>query len=683
MFVRNIWSNEADTDIGDNIPNSLMLDSSLSQYLGRATVGLVDTNPNKKTYSLWTKLGKLGVDRVLLSNYYAATFRWYVYFGSDNALHLYAEGGSTVLNLVSTQLFRDASAHYHIHVATDSTLATAADRVQVSVNGVRITSWTTNTPATQNNNWAAFIIHDGIASFTQLVGGLLNSSSLYDGYLSSVICVDGQTLGPNNFGRFSTDTGQWVPKNYIGTYGTNGFKLDFTNGTALGTDSSGNGNNWVLNGSITSANQYTDTPTNNYAVLNALYTGKSTLSKGNLTASGTTDLPTLVPSSGTWYFEIAGVSKTWTPPAAFPAAAGTYNFGQRPFSNSPTAPTLCTANLPTPAIVNPKKHFDVKLHTGTGVAQNITGVAFKPDLDWTKQRNSTGWHQLSDSVRGANRQLFSNDTYQEQTFTDRVTAFNSDGISVGTDSSVNGSGSSYVDWLWKAGGAAVTNNAGSIASQVSANVQAGFSIVTYTGTGAKATVGHGLGRAPELVIVKQRSGSGTNWATWVNGMLGTEYLLLNLTNAKAVDSSVWGSTTPDVSRASLGTNGTVNASGVAYVAYCFHSVDGYSKIGSYIGNGSTDGPFVHCGFKPRFLLVKQSSAAGQGWFIFDSVRNTYNVVNSNLYPNTVNPEETNTAFDFTSTGFKVRASGPFCNASGATYICYAIAETAAKYATAR
>lgn len=324
-------------DVGDNVPNSLLLDSSLSQYLSRTPS--VATNRNIFWYSAWVKRATLtGVQPIFTAGSDDSN-KDLIRFTSDNFLeYISVAGGVTQGDIISTRLFRDPTSYFHLFAQFDFTQATAADRVKMWVNGDKL-SFTTQTTITGVG------LHLFNSTVEHRIGrgiGTVQQSELYIAYAAM---GDGNTKAATDFGRFSPDTGGWVPKNYTGTYGTNGFKLEFLNGTALGTDTSGNGNNWTVNGGITSANQYRDTPTNNYTVLNALYTGKSTLSKGNLTASGATDLPTLSPTSGSWYFEINGASTTWTPPAAFPSAAGVYNFGQRSFNNTATHPTLCTANL--------------------------------------------------------------------------------------------------------------------------------------------------------------------------------------------------------------------------------------------------------------------------------------------------------------------------------------------------
>jgi hypothetical protein len=360
------------------------------------------------------------------------------------------------------------------------------------------------------------------------------------------------------------------------------------------------------------------------------------------------------------------------------------NFGQRPFTYTP--PTgfnkLCTANLPAPTIKKPALHFDVLTYTGDGTDKNVTGTLFQPDLVAVKIRNQAFSNNWNDSVRGTLARLQTDTTAAEAAT--GIKAFLSNGFT--TNGSVGELGyntGTFVSWLWKANGAAVSNTSGSITSQVSANTTAGFSIVTYTGTGANATVGHGLGVAPKIVIVKNRDGSPTSWGVWHSALGVNEGLELQTTGAKQTGLSVWwNGATPTSSVFSIGTSGTVNGSTQKMVAYCFAEIPGFSKIGSYTGNASTDGPFVWCGFKPRWVMIKRTDSTGN-WLIFDTARSTYNLMNNMLYPNLSNAEDTAWSMDFCSGGMKVRDNGLQINASSGTFIFIAFAEAPFNYATAR
>jgi len=385
-----------------------------------------------------------------------------------------------------------------------------------------------------------------------------------------------------------------------------------------------------------------------------------------------------------------------------------YNFGQRPFAYTP--PTgfnrLNTFNLPTPTIgataaTTANKYFNATLYTGNGTSQSIVNSgSMQPDLVWYKSRSSGVWnHGLFDSVRGTTKQLFSNNTGAENTFSG-VTAFNSNGFSVGSDNGGNENGGSMVAWQWRAGQGTTSNitvgqystspNVPSIASTVSANTTAGFSIVTWTGNAASsATIGHGLGVAPSMIIVKNRSAT---WGWFVyNKFLtnpNTGRLQLNLTNGEIAGGSPgsWNNTAPTSTVFSLGdsTFPEVNGSGNSMVAYCFAPVTGYSAFGSYTGNGSTDGTFVYTGFRPRFVLIKVSSGTTGNWTLVDTSRNPYNVMNSQLNPDASDAEFSGSnIIDAVSNGFKLRNTPSAFNGSGNTYIYMAFAETPFKYANAR
>ena len=295
---------------------------------------------------------------------------------------------------------------------------------------------------------------------------------------------------------------------------------------------------------------------------------------------------------------------------------------------------------------------------------------------------------MFDSIRGFTKTLNSNGTSADYTWTGNLNLTpNSTGFSIGPDSTeqvLNVNSATYVAWQWKAGGAAVANTSGSISSQVSVNSTAGFSIVTYTGTGANATVGHGLGVAPSMVIVKSRISAVNNWNIYNANLTSAVYKLLFTSDAEVSDATSWNSTAPTSSVFSLGTNTGTNANTETFVAYCFAPIAGYSAIGKYTGNGSADGPFVYLGFRPRFILYKNASYAGTGWAMLDSSRDTFNVLNDRLFAESSAAEDTSVSpIDFTSNGFKVRSTNDGVNKSGDTIIYMAFAEAPFKYANAR
>ena len=327
-------------------------------------------------------------------------------------------------------------------------------------------------------------------------------------------------------------------------------------------------------------------------------------------------------------------------------------------------------------------------YTGTGVARSVSNavntVSFAPDFVWIKDRTTAYSHILFDTIRGAGNYLISNGTLVETTDTNYMSAFTSTGFSVGTSAVSNGNTENYIGWQWKAGGTAVSNTAGTITSSVSANTDAGFSVVTYTGTGATGTVGHGLGVAPSMVIVKCRATAGENWQVYHASLGNTQRIVLNLANAADSPSpGMWNSTSPTVNVFSVGNQTGVNAA-TTYVAYCWAPIAGYSAFGSYTGNGSADGPFIYTGFRPRWLMIKCSSAAG-GWKIYNTSGLTYNTINTALEAQDSAAEVNSSSFnsDWLSNGFKLRTTYADFNTSGATYIYACFAENPLRYANAR
>jgi len=321
-------------------------------------------------------------------------------------------------------------------------------------------------------------------------------------------------------------------------------------------------------------------------------------------------------------------------------------------------------------IDSPKKYFEAKTYTGTGATQSITGLSFKPDLVWGKHRSGAEWNVLSDAVRGVPKNLYSNATDAEDTIS-YLTSLDINGFTLSSSSGLNGNGSTYVAWNWLGANTTVSNTSGTITSTVSANTTSGFSIVSYTGNATLSqTIGHGLGVAPRMIIFKTRSGV-SDWGVYHESMTNTKRILLNSTGASG--NFTWGGS-PTSSVFYVNNDGLVNGSGSTYIAYCFAEVKGFSKMGSWIGNGSTDGTFVYTGFKPSFIMIKNSNVAGTGWSMWDSKRNTYNLVNTYLQANSSTSEGTQTFADFLSNGIKIRDSNSFCNGSGNTIIYMAFAE---------
>jgi hypothetical protein len=785
----NILAGAAGQGGGYVIDNSLRLRSSASAYLNRtpATAG----NQKTWTWSGWLKRGTVTTDQIFF-----AIGNTYIRFGNgatDNIWLNLRGNGATNYFFKTAQLFRDPSAWYHIVLAVDTTQATASNRVKLYVNGVVITSFDTYANAPPQN------ADTGVNSTSpHALGSSVSPTSFFDGYLTEINLIDGQALTPSSFGDYNEDTGVWQPAKYAGTYGTNGFYLNFSNNTTtttLAEDSSENGNNWTPNNiSLTAGVTYdsmTDTPTpyaagGNYAVLNPLNKdSQPTISNGNLNVSmgvaagGWRTVPsTIAMPDGKWYAEVifsaingsasarVGIAATsniftgnvypgltstsysygndgpkynnngtasygasWTTGdilgIAFDSSTGTLtfyknnvsqgvayasissadqyyiivgganvtntcaiNFGQRPFAYTPPTgfKSLHTGNLPDVAIENGSEYFAATTYTGNGGTQSISndvnGVSFQPDWVWVKRRDTAASNLLFDSIRGIYKRLVSDATTAEVSDSDTLTAFNSNGFSSGNGYGINVNAATYVGWQWKAGGAAVTNTAGSITSQVSASPTAGFSIVTYTGNGtAGATAGHSLGVAPSMVIVKCRSSAGENWPLYHASLGNANAVFLN-TTAQSQALTYWNSTTPSSTVFTLGSNLVVNRSAATFVAYCFAEVPGYSSFGSYVGNGSSDGVFVYLGFRPAFVMIKRSSGV-DNWAIFDTSRLGYNPDNNELLANTSSAEGTADFIDIVSNGFKNRNADTRCNASGSTYIYMAFAENPFKNSLAR
>lgn len=795
---------------GYNINNSLRFRSSASAYLSRtpASAG----NQTKWTWSGWVKRGSLGTDQALFSVAGSTNTTYFlVKFDTNNCIYV---GNYSTNFFITTQVFRDPSAWYHIVIVLDTTQATANNRLVLYVNGSQVTSFS-------SNNIAAQIAQNSTQGINQAaahnIGREAQSGAfLLDGYQTEVNFIDGQALTPSSFGATDAVTGQWLPKQYSGTYGTNGFYLKFsdiatTSGSnaGLGKDFSGNGNYWTTNNiSVTAGTTYdamTDSPTltsttvANYCTLNPLRYGTgtsstTTISDGNLKITCSSNAGSVVgtiniPSSGKWYWEAvvptqtynfmmvgviknqealanlnAGVgllstgyavyatngqkynnsanaaymaapaqntvvtvaydadtgslyvgaggswangsgstNQTWSgavaaytgitgdisPAVSFDSGNCIVNFGQRPFTYTPPTGYLAlnTYNLPTPTIKAGNKYMDATLYTQNGAASNVVvnEGQFKPDLVWIKCRTTAGtWNNLVDSVRGVSKTVYSNSTSAEGT-DNYLSSFNSNGftLNIGDSGTNNTAGRTQVAWNWQAGqGSTSSNTSGARTSTTSVNATAGFSVVTWTGTGSgSTTIGHGLGVAPAMIIVKDRS-LVRSWNVYHKSLGNTSGVNLNATTAASgADAGWWNNTSPT---SSIFTVGTYENEASNYVAYCWAEISGFSKAFSYTGNASSDGPFVYCGFRPKFILIK-GTATGRNWVLFDSSRNTYNAsaALARLKPNTSDAEDGNEQFDFLSNGFKIRNYTFDGNANGETYIGMAFAENPFKNANAR
>ncbi|MDB4352316.1 hypothetical protein OAA60_02685 [Porticoccaceae bacterium] len=319
-------------------------------------------------------------------------------------------------------------------------------------------------------------------------------------------------------------------------------------------------------------------------------------------------------------------------------------------------------------------YFNTVTYSGNGNNNHtITGVGFDADFVWNKLRSGTDDNRLFDKVRGINKYVESSNTTAE--VTDAILSTNSDGYVLTDAGEVNSNTGTYVGWNWKANGAGSANTDGTISSTVSVNTTSGFSIVSYTGTGSNATVGHGLGVTPKMMIFKNRNDT-NSWQVYHASLGATKNLKLDLTDAVSTSSTRFNDTEPTSSVFSVGTSGGTNSSGNGMIAYCFAEKKGYSKFGSYVGNGSTDGAFIYTGFKPAFFMAKRSSAAGDPWVMIDNKRNSFNALSNTLLANSADAENTGTdRADFISNGIKIKTTSNAWNANGSTYIYMAFGQS--------
>jgi len=330
----------------------------------------------------------------------------------------------------------------------------------------------------------------------------------------------------------------------------------------------------------------------------------------------------------------------------------------------------------TNGLDDPTQFFNTILWTGDGnSSRSITGVGFAPDMVWWKGRTTTFDHRLIDTLRSGTypKLLYPNLNILESEDVNNAESIDSDGFTIGSGNAVNQSGQTYVAWNWKAGGTGSSNTDGSITSTVSANTTAGFSIVSYTGTGSAGTVGHGLSSAPSIIIIKVLTNTANDWVVYHQATGNNQSTFLNANNAVFSNAFI-NNTTPTSSVFSVDGSNYSSGSSRNYIAYCFAEKKGYSKFGSYTGNGSTDGSYIHLGFKPAFVIIKRSSAT-EYWGMLDNKRNTFNPANLYLAPNRSDADNTYTTLDFLSNGFKNRSTGAMFNASGSTYIYMAFAES--------
>ena len=333
------------------------------------------------------------------------------------------------------------------------------------------------------------------------------------------------------------------------------------------------------------------------------------------------------------------------------------------------------------SIIKPSTLMDPKIYTGNGSTQSITGLDFQPDWVWIKNRSSSNNNRLFDSVRGAGFNIVSNATSAQidaGTGTGgQLRSFTSDGFTVGSDGSVNHNNENIVSWNWKAGTSVSGTTTGSGTGKAysgSVNTTSGFSIITYLGNGSAGhTIPHHLGVTPEIIITKRLSDAG-EWYVFSTGMGNTKHMRLNQTGAEDTANTIWNNTSPTSSVFTVGTNGDVNGNNNPIIAYSFNSVQGYSKMGEYIGNGNADGPFIYTGLKPAFVMIKRTIGGTDNWVIYDNKRSPFNEANENLVANSSSPTNTGIKIDMLSNGFKCRVTEGNTNVSGNTYTYMAFAE---------
>jgi hypothetical protein len=774
VFQNDILAGASGAGGGYEIDQSIRFNDNDSAYLSR-TSGSADSERKFASVSMWLKRCNL----TSRQNFYSVNGAGST--GASNQISMAFENSGTngdsitynngAVNRQSTSVYRDVSGWYHFVQIFDTTQATAADRVKTYINGVLLTDINIGQDFSLNSNTP--FGQSGVLHYI----GRRDSGFYYDGYMAEIVFTVGQSVAVTDFGEYNDD-GVWVPKAYAGSYGTNGFYITGADSADLGADYSGNGNDFTSSG-LTSDDQVTDTPTENYATLNPLddATGYTTplISNGNLDVDdrtgnavrgnfgfkqgdgkfvyevnitsliGSMDLGWSAAGVDLWAVngpelmyeddakKLVSANSSSTPTRSaygasytsgdvirvetdfdgsvieffkngtsqgtidfsgmndgtfyFPACycnrvEAEFNFGQQPFIGTPTAgyKALSTANLPTSAIKDGSKYFQTTLYTGNGTAigsggnavSQIENSTFQPDFVWIKRRNAVVEHALTDAVRGVTKELNSDFYNAESTVAEGLTTFGSAGFTVGSNASYNTNAAPYVAWQWLASNGTTSNTDGSITTTTSVNQASGISIMTYTGNAtAGATIGHGLGAKPGLVIAKSR-GTADRWWVYSEDQGATKYGILEESNAFVTSSIYWNNTEPTSSVITLGT-GQTNVSGGSMLAYAFTEIPGFSKIGAYTGNGSADNAFIYTGFKPAWLMIKRTNSTSS-WGISDTKRLGYNVDNDFIMADTTAAETTTDYVDLLSNGFKIRSSSTAVGVNGSNYIFMAFAE---------
>jgi hypothetical protein len=709
------------------ISRSVRLRSSASAYLNRTFV--TPTSTTIWTWNAWVKRGALtGTFRL-----FGASTTTYLTFNSSDQLNLTINNVSAA---TSTAVFRDPASWYHIVYQQNGSAQT------IYVNNVSVATGTTaasifNTAiahqlgaANTSNYFDGYLTDvffiDGQALTPSSFGALNATSGVwqpkqYTGtygnngfYLKFTSYATAAALGTDSSGNNNT----WTVNNISVTAG-------------------------VTYDAMTDVPMLTSATSANYPVWNPLWTGRTNVpTGGNLNYPASSVGIGTMALSGSSYWEITSTGGTSTV-ALYSTAASTsqtvttgltygfrfnattgafdyttngssftsiatgltsgpyffyvstaaattasLNAGQQPFTYTP--PTgfvaLNTYNLSTPTIANGAAYMAATIYTGNGstqtIANTVNGVSFQPDFVWFKSRSAVTSNSVYDSVRGVTKELLPDTTGIELTQLTGLTAFNSTGFTTGILAKINANAATFVAWQWYTnGGSSSSNTDGTITSTVSVGATQGVSIVTYTGTLTAGTVGHGLGVTPNMYIVKNRVVPTNNWFVYHSSLPTptSNSLRLNLTTAQTV-TTIW-NTAPTSSVFGLAGQNNINGSGITYVAYCFSAVAGFSSFGSYTGNGSADGPFIYLGFRPRWVMIKLYSSTSD-WYIWDTSRDTYNVVSATLFSNSTAAETSAASIDSLSNGFKCR-SATVVNTSAGTYIYAAFAENPFNYALAR
>ena len=763
---------------GYEIERSLRFNSADSTYLNRTP----SSAGNRKTYTLsfWFKPVPEVNGRILEAGSASGLNGTIIYYDNEQFKWGYDEGAYWQF-ATATPRYRDPASWYHVVYQIDTTQSTGANRLKIWVNNVSqpITySAVSGSHITQNKDTH---INNNIS---HAIGRRQHQNDNYlNGYLAEMYFIDGSTIAPTEFAEEHDDTGQWIPKEYEGSYGNQGWYLNFsdnsnTTSTTLGADSSGNDNDWTPNNfsvaAGTGCDSVEDTPTNNFCTFNQLW-GRTSylpeLTNGNLDChlpNGSYNqfaVGTMAMRSGKWYWEVTiedsgtagddtkclvGIGEPYAPWASqepvwkwrgyyrdgqkvvgvndsnttsaygasftdgdvigvaldldggtlimykngtsqgtldstvtsgmgdngwIPLVRGyaspnfSINFGQRAFAHTPPAgyQKLCTKKLPTPTIKKGSDYHKTIIYTGdNGTARDIA-VGFQPDLVWIKNRDQIDWHLIQDSVRGATKSLYVNVSNSESTelANGHVNSFGANGFQVdfGESGNVNANSEDYASWSWKE------------------SATAGFDIVSYTGTGSATTISHSLGVKPEFILVKNRD-QADGWQLQHKSKGATFTQQFDGIGSFDDDDGPWNDTEPTSSVFSVKDDHKTNANGEKYIAYLWASVDGYSKVGAYHGNGNSDGTFILTGFKPSYFLLKKVNATGS-WKIFDNTRDTYNLVRKQIAADGHGAEEAYDNLDFLSNGVKMRNTFSDTNANNEMYVYLAFAESPFKYANAR